>query len=54
VTLATWLAIAVLGPGAILLLAWFLFDLRKLVARRPRAANREAGDRDAGTRGMIE
>ena len=28
---ATWLAIAVLGPGALLVFVWFLADLRHLL-----------------------
>jgi hypothetical protein len=28
-TLATWIAILVLGPGALAVFVWFLVDLRK-------------------------
>lgn len=31
-TIFTWIAIAILGPGAIGLFAWFLHDFRALVA----------------------
>lgn len=31
-TLVTWLAIGVLGPGALGIFVWFLRDLRRLVA----------------------
>lgn len=28
--IASWLAIAVLGPGSIAVFVWFLFDLKKV------------------------
>lgn len=28
--LATWLAILILGPGSLAIMAWFLKDVRKL------------------------
>jgi hypothetical protein len=44
VTVATWLAIAVLGPGALAVFAWFLHDVgRVLGPRRDRPAR---GGRD--------
>ena len=30
-TIFTWLAIAVLGPGALAVFVWFLRDVRKLL-----------------------
>ena len=27
--LATWAAIAILGPGAVVIFVWFLFDFRR-------------------------
>lgn len=37
-TVLTWIAIAVLGPGAIAVFAWFLRDVKSVVApeRDPR------------------
>jgi hypothetical protein len=29
----TWLAVMVLGPGAVVLFGWFLLDLRRLLRR---------------------
>jgi hypothetical protein len=31
VTAVSWLAILVLGPGALLIFAWFLLDVRQLL-----------------------
>lgn len=40
-TLTTWIAIAVLGPGALLLFGWFLRDLGPLL--RSVGADDDAG-----------
>jgi hypothetical protein len=34
VTVATWLAIAVLGPGALAVFAWFLHDVGRVLGPR--------------------
>lgn len=31
--IATWLSVAILGPGAIALFVWFLFDLKRILRR---------------------
>ncbi len=31
---ATWLAVAVLGPGAIAIFVWFLRDLKRILRSR--------------------
>ena len=31
--IATWLSVAVLGPGAIALFVWFLCDLKRILRR---------------------
>lgn len=31
--IATWLSVIVLGPGAIALFVWFLFDLKRILRR---------------------
>ena len=47
-TVATWLAIAVLGPGALAVFAWFLRDAGRVVPPRRRTRARErTGRRDA-------
>ncbi len=33
-TVATWLAIAVLGPGALAVFAWFLHDVGRVLGPR--------------------
>ncbi len=33
---ATWAAVAVLGPGALVIFIWFLIDLRRVVRPRSR------------------
>ena len=44
-TVATWLAIAVLGPGALAVFAWFLHDVgRVLGPRRARPAGGAGGN----------
>ena len=42
--LATWIAVLVLGPGALAVFVWFLFDLRKIFA--PRNTNNAFGTTD--------
>lgn len=41
-TLATWLAIAVAGPGALFVLGWFLRDVVRLRRRPPHQPERSA------------
>ena len=43
-TVATWLAIAVLGPGSLAVFAWFLHDVRRVIGPR-RAGGARSGDR---------
>ncbi|HMO85412.1 MAG TPA: hypothetical protein PKC18_10885 [Lacipirellulaceae bacterium] len=31
--IATWLSVIALGPGAIAVFVWFLFDLRRILRR---------------------
>lgn len=31
----TWIAVAVLGPGAIAIFVWFLYDLRAMLRDKP-------------------
>lgn len=31
---ATWLAVVILGPGAMAVFFWFLFDLRRIWPKR--------------------
>ncbi len=31
---ATWLAVIILGPGAVLVFLWFLLDLRRIWPRK--------------------
>ncbi len=31
---ATWLAVVILGPGAMAVFLWFLFDLRRIWPKR--------------------
>ena len=31
--IATWLSVVVLGPGAVALFIWFLFDLKRILRR---------------------
>jgi hypothetical protein len=31
----TWLSVAILGPGALAVFVWFLFDLRKIFSHPP-------------------
>jgi hypothetical protein len=31
--IATWLSVAVLGPGAVALFVWFLLDLKRILRR---------------------
>jgi len=40
-TILTWVAIAVLGPGSLAVFAWFLRDVRRILAEAG-----DAGDRD--------
>ena len=40
--IGTWLAICILGPGALALFVWFLADLRSLLKRQ----REEGEDRD--------
>lgn len=41
-TVATWLAVAVLGPGALGIFVWFLADVRRILDgdRRPGKSSR--------------
>lgn len=32
----TWVAIGVLGPGALAIFVWFVFDLRSMLRDKPR------------------
>lgn len=37
IALATWISVAVLGPGAVAVFIWFVADMTKILApRRPR------------------
>jgi hypothetical protein len=42
VTLATWLAIAVAGPGALFVFGWFLYDVLRMRRRPPHQTERSA------------
>ncbi len=42
-TIATWIAVAVCGPGAFAVFIWFLADLLRLRLRHRRRARDEAG-----------
>ena len=33
--IATWLAVIVLGPGAMAIFVWFLLDLKRIFDRNP-------------------
>jgi hypothetical protein len=50
VTWATWLAIAICGPGALFVFAWFLCDLLRLrrLRRGPPPRDRTENERKAG------
>ena len=34
IEVATWLSVAILGPGAAAVFVWFLWDLRKILPRK--------------------
>ena len=46
-TVATWLAIAVLGPGSLAVFAWFLHDVRRVLGPRRAGAARSGARGDA-------
>jgi hypothetical protein len=46
VTVATWLAIAVLGPGALAVFAWFLHDVGRVLGPRRDRPARRGGSQD--------
>ena len=47
-TLATWIAIAIAGPGSLFVLAWFLRDVVRM-RRRPPGQNDRSAETTART-----
>lgn len=44
IELATWLAVIILGPGALAVFIWFLLDLRRIMMDRARDERGSAPD----------